>query len=238
MIVLPCSALAAFAFALEWLVEDSRLGLGTLGQSLPLTIRAAIDNAAHAAIAAATWTSASLIGRPVMSFRRVLTEALVAAIVGSAVDLDHFVAAQSLSLRAATKLRHRPFAHSALAVLAIPTTLGCTGAITWPFAILVATSIASHQARDGLRRGIWFASTWSTPPLSRLAYAVALIVLALLAAALRSRGGASPFANAAWLAVRPSCWRRRECVDSCREDNERGWGECPHHRRRLTTFVV
>lgn len=238
MIVLPCCALATFALAFEWLVEDARLGFGALGHSHSLTIRAAIDNAAHATIAGATWTAASLIAQPLMSFQRVLIEALVAAIVGSAVDLDHFVAARSLSLRAATKLQHRPFAHSALAILAIPTTLFCSGAITWTFAILVATSIASHQARDGLRRGIWFVSTWSTPPFSRPAYAVALVVLALVAAALRNRGETPPFANAAWLAVRPSCWRRRDCVDSCREDNQRGWGESTHQRRRLTTLTV
>lgn len=162
--------LAALSQAVEWLAPRFK------GSTL---VVAAVDNAAHAVVAAATWlavlVAAAADSRDV---RRLVRDTLAAAIVGSAVDLDHFVAAGSLSLRAATRLQSRPWLHSVLAVIALP---ALVVPLSTSAALLIATSVASHQCRDAQRRGFWLARTWHTPPLSRPAYLVSLVCLALLA---------------------------------------------------------
>lgn len=188
-------ALAAFVICLENVVPGLTRSSEALFGAKHL-VRAACDNAAHAAVAAATWIAVRVVAPNVPREPTLSTfltpEAAIAAIAGSAIDLDHFIAAGSLSLRAATGLRRRPFAHSTAFVLVAPSLALAAGA-TWTLAVLLATAVASHQARDALRRGFWLASTWSTPPISRPTYVAATVSLALLAAAsLRNRPPLAP----------------------------------------------
>ncbi len=51
--------------------------------------------------------------------------------------------------------------------------------VRWP--LLLLTAALSHQLRDGLRRGLWLALEWSTPPLPYPIYLACLAALPLAA---------------------------------------------------------
>lgn len=117
-------------------------------------------------------------------------EELAGWCLGSLLDLDHFLAAGSLDLRAATHLPSRPLGH------AVP--VAVAGAIAAALALrsrrwgaIVGAAFASHQLRDATRRGLWFCVPcggdaearppwgvdYSTPPLPYPLYLSLLILL-------------------------------------------------------------
>ncbi|CAN0491457.1 unnamed protein product, partial [Scytosiphon promiscuus] len=110
-------------------------------------------------------------------------EALVAACVGSLLDLDHFLAAGSIRLSQATGLSNRPWCHSVVALFVAALV---TSALTHNkrAAAAVFSAGASHQLRDATRRGLWLYPPRGpkTPPLGYPVYLLAQALLPLVLA--------------------------------------------------------
>mmetsp|Transcript_30990 Transcript_30990/g.44527 ORF Transcript_30990/g.44527 Transcript_30990/m.44527 type:complete len:230 (+) Transcript_30990:61-750(+) len=84
--------------------------------------------------------------------------------IGSLLDLDHIIYAQSFSYYIMTHLPSRPFGHSIVfcIVLSIISFL----VMRCPRAgVLTFSAIFSHQLRDSVRRGLWLWPWGSTPKL-------------------------------------------------------------------------
>ncbi|XP_075885184.1 transmembrane protein 267 [Nelusetta ayraudi] len=131
-----------------------------------LWLRAALDNATHGVVG--LWSWAVVIG---LRKRSDVYEVLLAGLLASIIDLDHFYMAGSLSLKAATSLPQRPPLHcsSLLPVLCVSLRLLmwlCRLKDSWcslPWMLFV--SGATHHVRDGVRRGLWVWPLGGTAPL-------------------------------------------------------------------------
>lgn len=183
-------AAACTAMALAQAVGDAAVlhaGLGSWA-------RAAADNVAHAIIAALCYAAASVRVDRALDLRL----AALAVLSSSAVDADHFIAARSFRLDAATHLASRPVLHCSTPLVALalglaalerarPTTCARPGRLR-ECVHCVALSLATHHLRDASRRGVWMCPLGSSRPLGTLLSCVALVGLAV-AAAPRSRHG-------------------------------------------------
>lgn len=110
-----------------------------------------------------------------------LIEAFIAAVCGSLMDLDHFIASSSTSIHDATHLSHRPFAHTVI----FPFLLGALLARLFKssrLGVICVSSMFAHQMRDSIRRGLWFWPIASTPPIPYPVYLITLILLPPLVA--------------------------------------------------------
>jgi hypothetical protein len=120
-------------------------------------------------------------------------DAATAAVVASAMDADHFLAARSLTLADATALPARPAAHSLLFVAAVVGALWglrracaarghhCAEPVWRRGVAMAVLALVSHQLRDALRRGLWLPPLGSGPPLPYPAYAACLVAMPLVA---------------------------------------------------------
>jgi hypothetical protein len=100
---------------------------------------------------------------PFMSIlKRSSGELMLAFFVGTALDVDHFIAAGSWSLAAATNLPRRPFGHNLLFVILLATAVGfaviCVRAVRTAqrTKAIVLTSCLSHLSRDALKKGFTY----------------------------------------------------------------------------------
>ena len=111
-----------------------------------------------------------------------LKECCFCLLVGSLVDIDHFVAAMSFDLKDATNLSRRPFAHNIFFVL-IASSL-CyflvPGSSRVLYTVLISSSILSHQLRDAHRRGLYMWPLKDSPALSFPVYYTALLILPVI----------------------------------------------------------
>jgi len=148
-----------------------------------------LDNATHALIGAFIWICACVINNEEdLTLLLVLApsnfiqiprynifwEGLLSALIGSLLDVDHFIAARSFSLFKATHLSHRPFGHAVITsvLLSLVAALS-TGRAR--MGLLAGSACGSHLLRDGVRRGLWLWPLPSTPPLP---YSLYLCILA------------------------------------------------------------
>ncbi|KAG7481516.1 hypothetical protein MATL_G00067740 [Megalops atlanticus] len=128
-------------------------------------LRAAADNAVHAAIA--LWSWAIVIG---LRKKSDLYEVALAGFLASVIDLDHFYLAGSLSLKAALNLPHRPPLHCSTLIPALCLSLrllmwACRLKDSWCFLPwMLFISLASHHVRDGARHGLWVCPLGNTAP--------------------------------------------------------------------------
>lgn len=106
----------------------------------------------------------------------ILKETIIATIVGSVLDIDHFIAAFSWRLHDARQLSRRPFGH---AVPFIMITIYFVHIIFRNKRItgIVAVSLIGHHLRDASKRGLWFWPLGSTPPLPKYVIYFCFIVL-------------------------------------------------------------
>jgi hypothetical protein len=118
-----------------------------------------------------------------------LAAAVLCGIVACALDIDHFLAAGSLSMDGAMGLHRRPFGHSVTFVAAsvfaalflpalVPSTARCAAVHHLWLLLLVAWG--THQLRDATRRGLWFWPAGSTPPVPYWLYLAALALVPLV----------------------------------------------------------
>lgn len=143
-------------------------------QSSQKIVSCIFDSLTHALLAGAIWREVQLV--PILKSRRIFismkAEILLSCILSSALDIDHFIAARSLSLFEATHLTSRPFGHNLLFVIISTVLLGMllrSATLT----ILYFSALLTHQLRDSLRQGllIWpFKDIISTLPLNFFLY--------------------------------------------------------------------
>ncbi|VDO10660.1 unnamed protein product [Rodentolepis nana] len=162
-----------------------------------------IETVAHAFTGASFWLVASLEVPEPKSYRLMIISTCLASLAAITVDIDHFIAAGSFSIKAARSLPGRPFLHWTggpvllLVLLLIGDYIGrhfCSPLSYPPRPVLVAGWViifawVSHQMRDALRRGLWLwpppkrllspPEYYSTPPLPLVSYSLALFVLLL-----------------------------------------------------------
>lgn len=169
-----------------------------LGDSVHFPARLAnalADTSTHASVSALQWL---LLTRHAPALREHAGPLFLAAAacMGSAIDVDHFLAARSLSLQDAVSLPTRPLLHATAALLALVAAVFVlfrrTRALQpWVWLpLMAATAILSHHLRDAHRRGLWL---WPLPlslPVPYPAYLLVELVLAdglaLLAAPLKT----------------------------------------------------
>lgn len=124
-------------------------------------------------------------------------EAFLTACLGSALDVDHFLAAGSLQLSEAAGLARKPWGHS---IAALVSAAAMVGIVT--FSVRAGAAVfsagASHQLRDSIRRGLWLYPPrgLETPPLTYPIYFVAQAALPLATTAFLR-----------WNGVRFGVWR-------------------------------
>ena len=141
--------------------------------------RAVADNFTHGVIAGWCWINV-LLGRQGNAGVSVgVAQAGMGVVMGSLIDLDHFVFAKSRD--------HRPYAHNTL--LVIGTTIGIYLALryipylrnsfTCDLHLIFFLSGMSHHLRDANRRGLWLGPV-STPPISRRTYIFVIVLLPVI----------------------------------------------------------
>ncbi|KAF7282014.1 hypothetical protein GWI33_003675 [Rhynchophorus ferrugineus] len=133
--------------------------------------KALFDNATHAIIGSLCWTlfyiNSNKIG---VSAKYIIFEIAICALIASMIDLDHFIAAKSFSLKDATRLKNRPFLHCTTLPLVVFMILAVISySLQWNslkrFALLLLTAFISHHIRDATRRGLWLYPFGSTAPI-------------------------------------------------------------------------
>jgi len=124
-------------------------------------VKAACDSATHASIGLLSWLLAIFHTSVLAVVRAHWDELLVAFLFSAFIDLDHFIEARSLSLKAAISLPYRPFLHcSSIPVLILVASnlvaLLYKQRFVLRAGLLIFSSIFSHHVRDAARRGLWF----------------------------------------------------------------------------------
>uniref|UniRef100_A0A1B0DLV0 Transmembrane protein 267 n=1 Tax=Phlebotomus papatasi TaxID=29031 RepID=A0A1B0DLV0_PHLPP len=117
---------------------------------------------------------------------------LVAYLVASGIDADHFITARSLKLLDAINLPKRPFLHCSTIPLFVLIILLLTAryfksltTCLWLSVIFLA--FASHHIRDSIRRGLWFCPFGSTNPTPYALYLLLTVFLPHITIILLSR---------------------------------------------------
>ncbi|CCI47006.1 unnamed protein product [Albugo candida] len=141
-----------------------------------------VDNLGHGMIAFVSYAVFTLWQKPQSTWKRAWIHSFVAGICSCAMDLDHFIAAGSFRIDAATNLKKRPFAH-AFAFIALMCVFvwiqsaGNTKVVRFQRVALLWIALSSHQLRDAVRHGVWLWPFGSTPPIP---YALYLFIQVLL----------------------------------------------------------
>jgi hypothetical protein len=94
-------------------------------------------------------------------------EVITSGMIGCFLDLDHFIAARSISYSAATNLQQRPFGHAVIFVASVFVFALILMPKTPKYSVLIGSAIFTHLLRDGMKRGLWmypFGSTYIIPP--------------------------------------------------------------------------
>ncbi|CDR18562.1 transmembrane protein 267 [Oncorhynchus tshawytscha] len=163
------SLLASTALGAFCVLADHVMQLTLLQQHLWL--RAVLDNTVHCLIG--LWSWAIVIG---LKKKSDFYEVILAGILASVIDLDHFYMAGSLSLKAATSLPHRPPLHCSSLIpvlcfsLRLVLWLGRLKDSWCSLPWLLFISLASHHIRDGVRHGLWVCPFGNTAPISYWLY--------------------------------------------------------------------
>lgn len=166
---------------------------------------ALLDNICHQALALLSWlTLWQLESNWKLSFNYLsMVYAIFSVAFGAVVDIDHFLAAKSISLFEATHLSARPFGHSIAFIVLIYVAFNSLLIMIYnsnhyvqviPTIYLQAT--LSHLIRDSSRRGLWLYSTYSTPPVP---YFLHLILLCALPYIFYAKTNAVQLLRTAWI---------------------------------------
>ncbi|XP_017780185.1 PREDICTED: transmembrane protein C5orf28 homolog [Nicrophorus vespilloides] len=159
------------AVAGDYLVSRSRLQM----------IKAFFDNITHAIIGALSWYTVCSQYKN-RSSTSTLCEVLMCTFASSVVDIDHFLAAGSLSLSAATNLENRPIFHcSTIPIVSTIVGLCISKYFNLPVfekaVFIFFTALATHHTRDANRRGYWVPPFGSTKPLPYTLYIIITLAI-------------------------------------------------------------
>ncbi|XP_076816395.1 transmembrane protein 267-like [Clavelina lepadiformis] len=171
-------------FLLALLCVVTEFTASRFSSTLSDQFRALLDTSIHCVIGAWCWYTV-VDGAGVFQI-------LICGFLSSFIDIDHFIAAGSFSLKAAVSLPNRPIFHAVLAIpvaalvlklvsklflacvnqLSLPKDFSCLKSLlpTLPWLLVIAWS--SHQLRDSIRRGLWFWPFGTLPPTPFVVYVV------------------------------------------------------------------
>jgi len=131
--------------------------------------KALADNLTHAVVSGLSW----LLVLDIAGFtsRYGMLELLLSIVLGSVIDLDHFITARSVKIMDAVSLPSRPFLHCTtlmilLFQLLLLTSVYFQSTLVYRLSWILLISSISHHTRDAQRRGYWlypFGSTRSIP---------------------------------------------------------------------------
>jgi hypothetical protein len=132
-----------------------------------------------------------------------IKEIILSLVIGSTIDLDHFIAAGSPSLFAATHLSERPFGHNIVFVLFLG--FGIFFLLSKRLSLLFFSASSNHLSRDALKRG-YTLCPWLSLHTYAIPYAFYLGILVLL-----------PLLLSSALNKFPTFWNSNTggCVRSC-----------------------
>lgn len=112
-----------------------------------------------------------------------IREVILSLTIGCSIDLDHFIAAGSPSLFAATHLSERPFGHNIVFVLFF--SFGIFFLFSKRLSLLFVSASFNHLSRDAMRRG-YTLCPWHLLHTTSIPYALYLGILVLLPLSLSS----------------------------------------------------
>lgn len=112
-----------------------------------------------------------------------IREIFLSLFIGSSIDLDHFIAAGSPSLFAATHLQERPFGHNIVFVLFL--SFGIFFLLSKRLSLVFFSASFNHLSRDALKRG-YTLCPWLSLHTNSIPYALYLGILILLPLSLSS----------------------------------------------------
>lgn len=170
-LLLPDAVACSVGLGLFCLMADRLLQLPAIQHQDWL--RALSDNAVHGMIGMWSWAVVTGVKKANLG------EVILAGCLASVIDVDHFVLARSLSLKAALALPHRPFLHCSTMIPIVALTLKLTVHLLklrdlWcrlPWMVFV--SWTSHHIRDGIRHGLWLCPFGKTSPVPFWLYVIA-----------------------------------------------------------------
>jgi hypothetical protein len=148
---------------------------------LPAIASIAVDSMVHSSVSLYAWyvTSEVLVRHmheDIGMTRR--EEGLTAYLIAAAVDVDHFIAAGSLTLHDATNLQTRQWClfHNPLACIVLATLSHCYG-LRPRLAALLIIGMGTHILRDAQRTGILLYPWGVTPaiPIPLVAFVLAIV---------------------------------------------------------------
>ena len=154
----------------------------TFFEPLPQSIGVPLDTVVgHGVVAGLQWLLASRLNQHLTSQDWVL--ACLCSLVSLGMDVDHFIAGGSLSMKAAFNLQTRPFAHTVaflVTVVFFVYLAASKGLLPAYTPLLVATAFGGHQLRDSTKRGFtWGPAALGSSPLTPY-YTVYLPIMALV----------------------------------------------------------
>uniref|UniRef100_A0A0A9Y8C5 Transmembrane protein 267 n=1 Tax=Lygus hesperus TaxID=30085 RepID=A0A0A9Y8C5_LYGHE len=151
-------------------------------------LKALADSSTHGLIGVFSWaaTLSYLRSKRFSLTGNRLLDIGLCGIIASVIDLDHFYAAKSFSLTAATSLDRRPPLHCTslwliVLSLALISSVVLKAEWLWTLASMIGVAVFSHHIRDATRRGIWLWPVGSTPPIPYFGYILLLTILPLVA---------------------------------------------------------
>ncbi|XP_020639261.1 transmembrane protein 267 [Pogona vitticeps] len=158
------SAISSLGLGIFCFVADKLLQFSFIQQNDWL--RALSDNTVHGVVG--LWSWAIVIG---LKKKSDFTEVMLAGFLSSVIDVDHFILAGSLSLKAAFTLPRRPFLHCSTVIPVACLMLKLIMHLfklkdSWCFLPwMLFISWTSHHVRDGIRHGLWICPFGKTVPL-------------------------------------------------------------------------
>ncbi|XP_014219507.1 transmembrane protein 267 [Copidosoma floridanum] len=136
-------------------------------------VRALSDNLTHATVGGITWALVIIISKK--SAFEYLRSIIICFLMSSLIDVDHFIAAESMDINDATHLKYRPFLHCTTIPIVLWAVMNVIAKLTSSTNLIICSwmifgSFLSHHIRDGNRRGLWFWPFGSTRPIPYYMY--------------------------------------------------------------------
>ncbi|XP_064596500.1 transmembrane protein 267-like [Liolophura sinensis] len=139
------------------------------------------DNGVHGTIACFCWA----VFCDWRETARDLIQCVVCGLLAMVLDVDHFIAAKTFTLKGAVSHPTRPPLHATSVIPLCASFIYVTSRLlSWKsgttLAVMLTIAWLSHHIRDGVRRGLWLPPFGSTPPIPFNVYVASTAILPVL----------------------------------------------------------
>jgi hypothetical protein len=145
----------------------------------------AFDSFLHGCISILSWISFVSISTPLPRFSlqssRFVFDCMISYIMGTFIDIDHFLAAKSFSLSKARMLPTRPLGHCFAILPLLIIISNMMNVSNRRVTLQLILGYTTHMLRDSCRRGLWLLPSYTTSPFP---YAIHLLAISLTTVAL------------------------------------------------------